>query len=365
MPRFFVLFLLAISLPANNLWAQSGRLPNGQAYRTDAAGNQIVDYIAELEVKNEALERRIRGLVNEVEDLRSYGSNSSKSLKERELISGAPLSNRSSGSFSPIAAVPGDAASGSVQPKQKAASAGSCGESECEIFISEVRSRGQRAIQKQAEQIERIQQEKNECREQYDAFRASLSDQKAETGDVTRELQQAKLQSSAREDLLKQREGELATQRALVSSLEGKVRKLEQELETQSASNARVAAVRVSESASSPVTPAKASLRQQAIPQLQQAEISDAERERVRALYASVIKLRNKRDQLFRAYKNSTLTVQKRSIRSSKGQLPEQLLGAVKSTQSLRELRVLEKEGNRLERLVKADIGLIQRLRNQ
>jgi hypothetical protein len=43
-----------------------GRLADGRAYRTDPEGNQLVDYIAELEVNVEALNRRILGLEDEI-----------------------------------------------------------------------------------------------------------------------------------------------------------------------------------------------------------------------------------------------------------------------------------------------------------
>lgn len=44
-----------------------GRLPDGRAFRTDVEGNQLVDYIAELEVTVEDQNRRIQGLELEVE----------------------------------------------------------------------------------------------------------------------------------------------------------------------------------------------------------------------------------------------------------------------------------------------------------
>ena len=46
--------------------SERGRLPDGRAFRTDVAGNEIVDYIAELEVSIEQLNRRIYGLEEEV-----------------------------------------------------------------------------------------------------------------------------------------------------------------------------------------------------------------------------------------------------------------------------------------------------------
>lgn len=47
---------------------ERGRLPDGRAFRTDAEGNQLVDYIAELELSVEALTRQVRGLEDENRD---------------------------------------------------------------------------------------------------------------------------------------------------------------------------------------------------------------------------------------------------------------------------------------------------------
>ena len=48
--------------------AERGRLPDGRAFRTNAEGHQIVDYIAELEVTIEGLNRRVRGLEDELQE---------------------------------------------------------------------------------------------------------------------------------------------------------------------------------------------------------------------------------------------------------------------------------------------------------
>lgn len=45
-----------------------GLLADGRAFRTDENGNQLVDYIAELEVSVEALERRVYGLEDELKE---------------------------------------------------------------------------------------------------------------------------------------------------------------------------------------------------------------------------------------------------------------------------------------------------------
>ncbi|RMG39994.1 MAG: hypothetical protein D6719_12105 [Candidatus Dadabacteria bacterium] len=92
----FLLFLL-IFLVSSFTYAQDasrGRLPDGRAYRLDASGNQLVDYIAELEVNVDALKRRVQGLEYElgqkqqiIDRLKSTsGFTSDTALKERDLL---------------------------------------------------------------------------------------------------------------------------------------------------------------------------------------------------------------------------------------------------------------------------------------
>ncbi|MCB0310241.1 MAG: hypothetical protein KDD42_03335 [Bdellovibrionales bacterium] len=65
--RLVFYFLTLVMLPLL-VQAESsrGRLADGRAFRTDAQGNQLVDYIAELELSVEALNRRVAGLEDEV-----------------------------------------------------------------------------------------------------------------------------------------------------------------------------------------------------------------------------------------------------------------------------------------------------------
>ena len=91
-------FVVVVSFPVL-LSAQDtrGRLPDGRAYRTDAEGNEIVDYIAELEVLNEALNRRIQGLEGELEQKRAAlervtgGADAELPLRERSLTGSIPV----------------------------------------------------------------------------------------------------------------------------------------------------------------------------------------------------------------------------------------------------------------------------------
>ncbi|MEZ4754396.1 MAG: hypothetical protein R3A13_08830 [Bdellovibrionota bacterium] len=92
--RLIILNLLVLCL-VFDVFAEStrGRLPDGRAYRIDAAGNELVDYIAELEVNNDALKQRVINLEDElneknsaIERLKTTGSLDPE-IQERSLIS--------------------------------------------------------------------------------------------------------------------------------------------------------------------------------------------------------------------------------------------------------------------------------------
>ena len=67
--RLFVVFLFFLTLSVS-VFAEDdrGRLSDGRAFRTDAQGMQLIDYIAELEVTIDELNRRVHGLQYEVEE---------------------------------------------------------------------------------------------------------------------------------------------------------------------------------------------------------------------------------------------------------------------------------------------------------
>ena len=76
--------------------AQRGRLPDGRAFRTDGEGNQLVDYIAELELNVESLKRQVIGLEDEVNEKQiaierlNRGEPMRGQLEERDLVQAAP-----------------------------------------------------------------------------------------------------------------------------------------------------------------------------------------------------------------------------------------------------------------------------------
>ncbi len=65
----FIVTVLALSVMfcASAETPTHGKLPDGRAYRVDENGNEIVDYIAELELEVDALKRQVHGLQYELE----------------------------------------------------------------------------------------------------------------------------------------------------------------------------------------------------------------------------------------------------------------------------------------------------------
>jgi regulator of replication initiation timing len=84
------IFLVAGLILSSNGFSEDllrGRLPDGRAFRTDATGNQIIDYIAELEVTIEALNRQVYGLQAELEE-KEAGAGATAQLTETNTLGG-------------------------------------------------------------------------------------------------------------------------------------------------------------------------------------------------------------------------------------------------------------------------------------
>jgi predicted nucleic acid-binding Zn-ribbon protein len=88
MKRFLFATVLTFPLVSVNLHAEDstrGRLPDGRAFRTDPQGNQLVDYIAELELSVDTLKQQVHALENDI--------TAKNELIEKLDPSGAPAAN--------------------------------------------------------------------------------------------------------------------------------------------------------------------------------------------------------------------------------------------------------------------------------
>jgi len=96
--RNFLIVAIFLACAANTFAddPERGRLPDGRAYRTDNQGNQLVDYIAELELNLDSLKRRVNGLEDEVSakqrmlDRLNSGKPAESALEERDIVRSAP-----------------------------------------------------------------------------------------------------------------------------------------------------------------------------------------------------------------------------------------------------------------------------------
>lgn len=76
---------------ADDAQSERGRLPDGRAFRTDQEGNQLVDYIAELELEKEGLEGRIFKLQDQVREAQT-GATSARECQPNEITQPAKTS---------------------------------------------------------------------------------------------------------------------------------------------------------------------------------------------------------------------------------------------------------------------------------
>ena len=87
-----ILFVFLFFIPVLHAEeAERGRLPDGRAFRTGVDGTQLVDYIAELEVSVESLNRQVQGLEDENKEKQAVidrlrgGGEFKPTLQERDL----------------------------------------------------------------------------------------------------------------------------------------------------------------------------------------------------------------------------------------------------------------------------------------
>lgn len=91
-------FLATIALAEDE--PARGRLPDGRAFRTTDDGTQLVDYIAELEVNVESLNRQVQGLEDQIRDQQQVidrlqsGKSANAHLTERNLNQGGVAAAR-------------------------------------------------------------------------------------------------------------------------------------------------------------------------------------------------------------------------------------------------------------------------------
>lgn len=100
------IFLCALSVHAQENQPARGRLPDGRAFRTDVEGNQLVDYIAELEVGIETLNRQLESAQEELRDKETALTICKAGVKEGLKEKSLPVPGFVPGNLAPASSVP-------------------------------------------------------------------------------------------------------------------------------------------------------------------------------------------------------------------------------------------------------------------
>lgn len=320
-PRTLRLLVLLALLPALLVAEepQRGRLPDGRAYRTDASGTQLVDYIAELELNVEALNRRVEGLEGEV------------SVKEAEL---------------------------------KRVSAGqSRGGSLMERDLIDTEQRSSRAADNQ--QLQRASESETRLRRQLDA---SAEDLEVERQLNARESAELEARMAAMQDELKRKDEEIESLRAKLGQSIDLADALKQRQEMLHKAEAELAAARAQENA---LTAAAVSAQRPVREPQTRASFSAARSRAVDSVRGSTLTELNKlsalvatRDKLYNEFikKPRSVTFQPSRLASSQKRDLAALRRMAESAADVHTLSDVRREAGEIKAKVNDDIGLMQRV---
>jgi len=316
-------------------WAESeperGRLADGRAFRTDDQGNQLVDYIAELEVNIQQLERQVQSLEGDVKDKQaqierlSQARPAAPALEEKNLLLTAEQK--------PQAAAPGDCSgvTASITQELEAAKADldverRVGAQKVEALSTEL-STVRASVESQASQIETLKLQLTQAQGEAESLRSTSQQLQAE-------LEQSRVkQAAALEPLVPPQP--LAAKRIEPLPIPALAPEARASLDTNrsSLSLARARAVE--------------SLRGKMLTDINQ----------LRGLIAQ-------RDEQYRRYSQRQRRVEFKPApaRSERNRGLDQIVDSIKQASSVYELSTVSREINQIETRVREDLALMKRM---
>lgn len=348
-----------------------GRLADGRAYRTDTGGNQLVDYIAELELNNSTLRQQVSGLENEVaqkqaliDSSKSGGCAISDKIKETDLLKSPSKIGQKTEIKSALNSQ-GGAASGSSCPSCVA-----CSACDCTAQISQAKQESQEAVRRaQAEISLQTQQREQEL-------------QRTKTDLKTMQIQVAQLQRTNNQTApgseadLKAAQRETAELREQFSSdlesLKGENQQLKEERDTlrsaQSAFQSKIASLQEAASRqpeqAEPVQEVKASFNTNRMSGARDAAF-EALRGKILTSLNQIQGLVATRDRLYAEYMRSghQVNFSPAPARASSGNTLQQIRAASDDAVTVRELSLLIRDVNEIRSKVDFDIGMMERMK--
>jgi|GEM_PF-5226963 len=354
---FFALSTIAQAEP------ERGRLPDGRAFRTDVEGTQIIDYIAELELSVEALQRQIYGLENEIDQkdgtiarLRDQGANGQgEHLKERDLL--ARKSNQ-----------PTSSAARGPAPQ------------DCSQLEQELRAQFARTQDLNNRQVRELQERLDRSKQQIISLEISLNE-RADQIDSLEENFEARLASLQNELLSTKEARRAAAEEAAVQAERRKALRAEQErlaieLERSKQESLR-ASQRVAAKAAPSAPPAGrtngglSARRNTPTPKAQQSVAGraavDSLRGNLNRQYTQLGRLVQHRAKLFKQYsssenQNSALKVSPQPAVSKRGWSIKEVERRIADANSVQQLATLQRDIAEIEQKLQEDIALVTRL---
>jgi len=359
LPFLLLLFFLSSSIIAL-AEPERGRLADGRAFRTDVEGTQIIDYIAELELSVEALQRRVYGLENEVEEkdrtilrLRDRGgSGIDEGVRERDILA------RSAG--------------GSQQQPTSVAGGSNCAELEDELRAEFARSQDlhrrqvrdlEQSLEHSKRQILSMEISLSEQADRFEALEANFEGRLAKVQNQLLATEEARKVAAEEVSVEAQRRRELRTEREQLAAELERARqesaRASQRVATQAASSLPERQPTVTARTATPST-AMQSSRTAA----QRAAV-DSLRGNLNREHGQLSRLHQQRAELFQQYgsqNRSGLVVRPQSAVSRRGWDINEVQRRINSADTVQELAILQREIREIEQKLREDISLVSRL---
>lgn len=334
----FIVIIMSTSVHADS---GRGRMADGRAYRTDAEGNQIVDYIAELELEVAHLKQRVTGLEIEVEQrdqaiarVKSGGSLDAQTLKEKDLLTGKVKTTGSK--------------SGAGEDIQTLQARLAALQSQADACTSE-----QQAQQKTISSL----QQQNAKLSRQDSDRDSVDTGAFQALEVKKNVEQARLKEkiASLESVLTQKEEELSEKAEEIRSLDVRLQKAELELK---------------ERESAPETPpyARVVQQQRSIPSSSTGGRDSALQAFKGSIKKDMVKIQrmiDERNRLFIIYRQRNggkLSFSPKKAVSSNGRSLPQITRLLDSAQSTSEVSALQRDVREIGTFIKNDLAFIKRM---
>lgn len=316
---------------------ERGRMADGRAYRVDSEGNQLVDYIAELELSVDGLNRRVQGLEDEVIakqqiiDRLSSGQPAESRLVEKDIVESRPAK---ADSF----ALTDDSAE-RIALAEKTTRELDAQKRSCEVQAAELKS-----------QLASLQ-----SRQQgdYSEAQARISETRALV-DSERQSCEARIEKSSEkiallEESIRVRDGQIENMEADLKQVRSQSESLRRESEMRARMMPSVQTAGTSHSA--PASPAKM-------------RALDTIRGSINTELNQIGTLLQTRDRLVAQYgtKTGTLSFKPSRAVSASGLSVDQIRVRVSSAASVSDLSQLRYETSQIKNRIQEDIALIKRM---